>query len=367
MRDALRAARDYFAVREDPYAGADMGNARRLGLVLWALLTALLAVTWVSSPPNEAMGDAGWIPALCIVAAAAVMVTLLARGKVLTTWNSTLVAAYGAVAAIGVLQWLAGGVGSPNERLCILPVLYVGMLHPPRRIAAFMGFVILVVAAPFVYDGWNREAAGESLAMLTIWSCLAVLGSILMTGVRAQRLALADQEATARKEARVDKLTGLPNRRAFDEALDEEVDRARRDGTRLTVAMVDLHYFKEVNDSFGHAEGDRCLRVVGQALAASVREPDMCFRWGGDEFALILAGTGASAAAPLGARLKGEIYSRCRRPDDEPMEIAFAVAELADGMPASELNQMAGMALTAEKAREKELEQELKRDLEDRL
>ena len=109
---------------------------------------------------------------------------------------------------------------------------------------------------------------------------------------------------------------------------------------------LDLH---NVSTSFGH----------GQA----VRQPDLCFRWGGDEFAVILTGNGAGDAAPLGARLKGEVYSRCRRPDGEPMEVTFAVAELGESMPASELGEMAGMALTSAKAQDKSSLE----DFEDRL
>jgi diguanylate cyclase (GGDEF)-like protein len=216
-----------------------------------------------------------------------------------------------------------------------------------------MGFVALVLAAALVYDGWNPEYAGASFASFVIWLALALLGNVLMSGVRAQRLALAAEEARAREEARIDTLTGVRNRRAFDEALVAEVERARRQESRLTIAMIDIHSFKLINDQFGHSEGDRCLREVAQAIAEAVRQPDLCFRWGGDEFALILTGTGAAAAAPLGARLKGEVYSRCRRPDEEPMEITFAVAELGESMPASELGEMAGLALTAAKAADK--------------
>ena len=339
-----------------------MGNAQRLGAALWALFTALIALLWIPSPPTEAIGAAGWVVAVAIFCLAVALVSGLRRGLVMTTWSRMLLVSYGALVAVGVLQWLAGGIGSPYERLSLLPILFVAMLHPPRKIAAFMGCVALVLAAPFVYDGWNSDAAGATFATFVIWSALAGLGSVLMAGVRAQRLALAEQEAKAREEARVDKLTGLHNRRGFDEALETEVERARRQGTPLTVAMIDIHSFKKINDTYGHAEGDRCLHEVAAAIGGAVRRPDFCFRWGGDEFALLLTDTPASEAARLGARLKGEVYGHCRRPDDEPMEITFAVAEMAEGMPASELGAMAGMALTAAKAATKDpLE-----DLEDR-
>lgn len=349
----LETARRFLQPRRDPYAGADMGNAQRLGSVLWYLVVVLIVVLWIPSPPTEAIGEAGWIVAAAVAASGAAVAALMRRGRLIASWDAMLASCYGAVVGIAVMQWLAGSVSSPYERVFVLPILFVAMLHPPRRIAAFLGFVALAMAAPFVYDGWNADAAGAVFVTFVIWTILAGLGNVLMSGVRAQRLALAAEEAEARKEARVDKLTGLHNRRAFDETLELEVERARRQGTPLAVAMVDIRGFKLINDGWGHAEGDRCLREAAEAISASVRRPDLCFRWGGDEFALILTGTGAEGAAPLGARLKGIVYSRCRRPDDEPMEISFAVAELAAEMPASELNEMAGMALTAAKAEDK--------------
>lgn len=351
MESRLKTVRGYFAVRPEPYAGADMANAQRLGSLLWGLFLFLIVFLWIPSPPNEAIGEAGWALAGLIAAVAAVVVVGMRRGLWFTTWGRMLAISYGAVAAVAVLQWLAGGVGSPYERVFLLPILYVAMLHPPRRIFPFLGFVLLALLAPLVYDGWNSDVAGSVFAGFVIWSILAVLGNVLMTGVRAQRVALARDEADAREEARVDKLTGLHNRRGFDELLGLEVERSRRSGAPLSVAMIDLHSFKEINDQWGHAEGDRCLREVAAAIGAAVRRPELCFRWGGDEFAVILAGTSAEDVAPLGVRLSNVVDRECSRPDHTPMEITFAVAQLGPDMDAQELNEMAGMALTAAKSR----------------
>jgi diguanylate cyclase (GGDEF)-like protein len=346
----LKTIQAYFAVREDPYAGADMANAQRLGSLLWGLLLFLIVFLWFPSPPNEAIGDAGWVVAGAIAACAAFVVWALRHRRVITTWGRMLAISYAGVFAIAVLQWLAGGIGSPYERVFLLPILFVAMLHPPRRIFPFLGFVLLALIAPSIYDGWSSDEGGSVVAGFAIWSILAVLGNVLMTGVRAQRVALAGEEAKAREEARVDKLTGLHNRRGFDEMLALEVARAHRSGAPLTVAMVDVHSYKQINDQWGHAEGDRCLREVALSIGEAVREPDLCFRWGGDEFALILAGSSAGDVGPLGVRLANVIDRECRRPDHEPMEIAFAVTELQPDMTAEELGDMAGMALTAAKS-----------------
>jgi diguanylate cyclase (GGDEF)-like protein len=85
-----------------------------------------------------------------------------------------------------------------------------------------------------------------------------------------------------------DALTGLPNRRAFDAELRRRVALSKRRGLGFTLAIVDLDHFKQVNDSFGHPEGDAVLRRSGEAIRASLRASDRVFRYGGEEFALIL-------------------------------------------------------------------------------
>src|SRR5207302_2271411 len=83
-----------------------------------------------------------------------------------------------------------------------------------------------------------------------------------------------------------DELTGAYNRRYFDHRLAEELKRARRLGERMSLVLLDLDYFKSVNDRFGHPEGDRTLRAVAQCIVSGVRDIDAVTRWGGEEFAV---------------------------------------------------------------------------------
>ena len=109
-------------------------------------------------------------------------------------------------------------------------------------------------------------------------------------------------------EARTDGLTGVANRRAFDEALEREWRRAMRDGSALSLLILDIDHFKAFNDLNGHQVGDDCLRTVAQALAASVqRAGDLVARYGGEEFAVILPGTEGKDAGVLAQRLCGAI------------------------------------------------------------
>jgi diguanylate cyclase (GGDEF)-like protein len=107
----------------------------------------------------------------------------------------------------------------------------------------------------------------------------------------------------------LDGLTGIANRRMFDRTLETEWDRARRMGTQLSLVLVDIDHFKRLNDAAGHQMGDECLRLIASELtAAGRRATDLVARFGGEEFALILPGTGALQAAELAesARLRVE-------------------------------------------------------------
>lgn len=114
------------------------------------------------------------------------------------------------------------------------------------------------------------------------------------------------QTANARLQslARTDPLTGLPNRRHFDEAKSVEMRRARRNGQGLALLVCDIDAFKEYNDHYGHAMGDRCLAVVAHTLQARLaRAGDVAARIGGEEFGVILPGTDRQGAELLAQRL----------------------------------------------------------------
>jgi diguanylate cyclase (GGDEF)-like protein len=259
--------------------------------------------------------------------------------------------AYFATAALAVMNWLAGGWGAPYMALGLMPAIYVAVLHPARRIAVFLLFMALALASPLFYDGWDRDGIATAGASFVIWSVIAAAGYVVMSGIRAQRLSLRREGAIAREQAREDQLTGVGNRRAFDEAIDVEIARARRIRMPLTTVLLDIERFKEINDRWGHVEGDRCLREVASALRADLRRPDLCFRWGGDEFALVLPGTDSEGALTLGDRIAELVGEACQRPDGDPIVIRCGVAELDGQMSASELMELADISLLGAKTR----------------
>jgi diguanylate cyclase (GGDEF)-like protein len=103
--------------------------------------------------------------------------------------------------------------------------------------------------------------------------------------------------------AMVDGLTGIPNRRRFDEALDHEWKRALRNGTPLALIMADIDYFKAYNDNYGHGAGDQCLKAVAKALSNSISRPsDIMARYGGEEFVAVMSDADAEGAHLLADR-----------------------------------------------------------------
>ncbi len=108
----------------------------------------------------------------------------------------------------------------------------------------------------------------------------------------------------AEKNVRIDFLTDLPNRKALDEKLKQEVERAIRYGGMLSLLIVDIDNFKSVNDSLGHQWGDRVLRGIAGILHHNIRTPDFVARLGGEEFAVVLPETELAGAAMVGNRLR---------------------------------------------------------------
>lgn len=109
--------------------------------------------------------------------------------------------------------------------------------------------------------------------------------------------------------AATDALTGLRNRRFFNESLDTACSLGHRHGLPLSMIMVDVDHFKQYNDTFGHRAGDDVLRVVAATLRESVREHDVAARYGGEEFAVLLMATDAEGAIQFSERLRETVAS----------------------------------------------------------
>ncbi|MEG0635615.1 MAG: sensor domain-containing diguanylate cyclase, partial [Pseudomonas sp.] len=155
---------------------------------------------------------------------------------------------------------------------------------------------------------WQLEAL---LSLLVVCGLLALIGAIgglliramgrritVESELRVAQQQLLDSNQKLERLAMHDALTGLANRRCFDQTLAEEHLRARRNGTPLALLMIDIDHFKRYNDTYGHPAGDACLQQVAHLLSACIRRPsDLLARYGGEEMAVILPDTGSAGAA----------------------------------------------------------------------
>ena len=155
---------------------------------------------------------------------------------------------------------------------------------------------------------WRTEALLSAVVVTGLLGLTGLIGWFLILDIRRRtqaedRLRGAQQQLLSSNRqlellAMKDALTGLANRRCFDESLAMEARRAQREGTSLALLMIDIDYFKRFNDSLGHVAGDACLQTVSRIFEACVRRPsDLVARYGGEEIGIILPDTDSDGAA----------------------------------------------------------------------
>ncbi len=326
----LEMVRAMLAPSPRPYEGADPTVSRRATAALLAL-SALLAVAYFPlDHPTDAIGGAGWALAACVVAASVAVVVWIARAR--PGFDALLVVAYAGLAQVAALEWLAGN-DSPYRLLFVLWV-GAGAVHPPRRALTHLAVLVAVLA---LLGGDTADVVGEALLVVAIG---IVLISYLFH-VRRQRAGLEVERRLARKDA----LTGVGNKRAFDETLTVEVARAEREGAPLSIGLMDVDDLKRINDRFGHLEGDQCLRQAARLLESTLRGQDRCFRWGGDEFAIVLPGTDREGALGVLSR----VAARISRDGPRSLEVSYGAAEHAPGTSADDLLALADVSLLERK------------------
>jgi diguanylate cyclase (GGDEF)-like protein len=344
------ALRHFLRKREEPYAGADMAPAIRMCVPAW-LITALVGmVSLVLGPPTR-LGGMGWPLAGAAILSSLALALRVRSRRERTSADELLLLSYLAVVQLAFLQWLTSGSSSPLGSLLLLWAVYTACVHPPRRTLPFLGCVALAAVSPFAYEGWDSLAAVRLSVELGLWFALSMFATHWTDDVRAKRLRLQQEGDQARHSARTDRLTGLENRLGLDELVASELQRARVGRQPLSILLADLNDFKQINDTFGHLNGDGCLREVAGALEASRRGLDRCFRWGGDEFVMVLPDTDHAGAEDLAARLRRTVQTRCLRPDGSPLTIATGTAQATPDMDADELLGTADLALMGSKSR----------------
>jgi diguanylate cyclase (GGDEF)-like protein len=236
-------------------------------------------------------------------------------------------------------------------------LLAAGVLHPhaPRLVAAsstatpdatrsrVVVLALAVMAAPTIMMIQDLRGVTPHVVL----AGLVCNGLFLLVLVRMYGLVRAQRHA-----AITDGLTGLRSRRYFEQVLRTEASRTTRSGAELSMLLLDIDHFKQVNDTYGHNSGDRVLVEVADRLAALVRPGDVVARYGGEEFAVLLPGAGPDRARDIAERMRRGIgLAPITVGDNRPLHVTVSVG--VAGMPvhqhAEELVLAADRALYAAK------------------
>lgn len=160
-------------------------------------------------------------------------------------------------------------------------------------------------------EDWEVEVgAGESMIdsrYRVLELAILVLGFVLAVGGAAAAYISGTSNASLREVSSKDELTGIRNRRSFNEMMEREIGIASRYRRPLSLMLLDLDHFKKINDTMGHAIGDEVLRVAAEVLSKAVRETDVPFRFGGEEFAVLMAETDLVSASGIAERIRGAV------------------------------------------------------------
>jgi diguanylate cyclase (GGDEF)-like protein len=221
--------------------------------------------------------------------------------------------------AVNIAMQLGFLLAAPEIGFLFLSVIFVifgfGALRMTAREAAVaLAFTGLGVAAIFCFlntpislpMGSRPEwVAGVFSFVLTIGQCtyIGLFGNSMRRSLHQRTVELKGAYRRIEELAETDELTGLRNRRSILTALNDEIARDQR-GTACAVALIDVDWFKRINDGFGHPIGDEVLRRVAVTMSANIREGDKIGRYGGEEFLLVLPDTADHAAARILERLR---------------------------------------------------------------
>jgi len=205
-----------------------------------------------------------------------------------------------------------------------------------------------VLVVPVLRSG---QLMGAMELYLNAWRELTEDQADLLNGVASQA-AIAIRHAqlfeAQEENALTDELTKLPNRRALAQRFLQEMQRARRHHNAIAFLMIDLDHFKQVNDTYGHLNGDAVLAELASILSTSARESDVCARYGGEEFALILHETTEAGARTLAERIRAKVAA-ATFPGGLKLTISVGVAATDEAALFTNLIERADQALYAAK------------------
>jgi diguanylate cyclase (GGDEF)-like protein len=296
------------------------------------LAVVTLPTSTSTSPIGILISETGY--ALAAVVLLAILMVNFSRLP-LWTFQFTLASGTG---LISLVIYSSGDPTSPYTMFYLWIVLYAFYFFKVYQAAAQLAVVALSYGAVLYF----KEAV---VAPGTRWLITMGTLAVAATLIALLRNRVDGLVARLTETARTDALTGLLNRRGFDESFDAELERARRSGQPLGVVLLDLDHFKAVNDSFGHDMGDDALERVGALVRGTKRRIDTAARFGGEEFALLLPYNDAHGCHVVSERIREQVREAFSE-DVYHLTVSLGIASFpTDGSTCADLLRAADRAL----------------------
>ena len=234
--------------------------------------------------------------------AAVLLLLAVVRGVPSLSFRLQALIMYCAIDAMQRAIGVALGADSPLQMPGLLIVMFFSVIGLPRASDSLVNILLAALSIPLVLPPHPQQpdviyaVAHFANVILLVWAACA-----LLERVAAQSFAYRSR---LQREASTDALTGLHNRREFESGMVREMERARRMQVPLSLAILDIDFFKRINDQHGHDVGDAVLREVAATLQGQIRKSDLLARIGGEEFALVMLGTQPPGAWVVLERLR---------------------------------------------------------------
>src|SRR4051812_48448898 len=335
LLDAARSAASHFFAEDIDEGGRDrLIMARALGSLFTA--GALIGFVSLVLPHWRGTNEAG-VATLCSLALVVGVGLMFERGR-LPDWTFP-AACYGATVLIAMAIYYSDRPDSPYAFYFVLVAMFSAYFLTAAQVLLQVGFiasayVIAVAAIP------GDEGQPAQHWLLTVWTVLVV--GAFITILRRRMGTLIDKLSSA---ASTDPLTGLLNRRGFQDVFDLELERSRRSGRPCALLVGDLDHFKRVNDLLGHPAGDERLQRFARLLTRGKRRIDAAARMGGEEFSLLLPETDEHGAYVIAERLRMSVRDAFST-DQVALTASFGVAAYpSHGVDGTQLLQAADQAL----------------------
>lgn len=332
--------------------GERIVSRARLVIISMLLITPTYKV--LVSPESPVFFWGFWITVAAAVSAVVVHLWLKARGyRPLLGFYSSIADVSFVSLALGLFMFLGSPLTALNSKVTFeiyFLAITAASLRYDQRIAIVAGVIAVLQYSAlvlFANVNWDLDLPGLGQNYLGTYSHVDQLTRIILLIA-----AVVISQYLVRRATRLlylnahDALTGVSNRRHFEEQAARDLSRSRREEEPLTIAMVDADHFKRLNDSFGHAIGDSVLECIANALHQGIREEDLVARYGGEEFVLCFPGASRDQVAKRLDRLRRVVTDRCRFIEGLPegTRVTFSAGVAAfpiDGMEVDDLIQAA--------------------------